>query len=233
GSENLEAVELLKDFNKIIHREFPGIITFAEESTSWEGVTKPVHHGRLGFDYKWNMGRMNDTLDYMEENTDEREKNQEKVTFPMMYNYSENFLLPFSHDEVVHMKSPMVWKSWGNEYQQFANLRLLLTYLFTHPGKKLLFMGGEFGETAEWNENHGLNWPLMQQPQHQGIKNLVADLNRLYKNEAALHNADRQPEGFEWIETGRGIPALFAFLRRDVTDFNTLLVMLNFSEKSV
>src|SRR5699024_3531310 len=138
GSENLEAVELLKDFNKIIHREFPGIITFAEESTSWEGVTKPVHHGGLGFDYKWNMGWMNDTLEYMEENPDEREKNQEKVTFPMMYNYSENFLLPFSHDEVVHMKSPMVWKSWGNEYQQFANLRLLYTYLYTHPGKKLL-----------------------------------------------------------------------------------------------
>ncbi|HEX6983076.1 MAG TPA: 1,4-alpha-glucan branching protein GlgB [Balneolaceae bacterium] len=243
GKENLEAIEFLKDFNTLIHREFPGVLTFAEESTAWPGVTKPVHRspgageltaeGELGFDFKWNMGWMNDTLSYITQSREEREQNPEKITFPMVYNQSENFVLPLSHDEVVHLKKPLLKKSPGNESEQFANLRLLLTYLFTHPGKKLLFMGGEFGETREWDENRALNWQLLEQHSHRGIKRLVDDLNRLYQTEKALYQTDRQQEGFKWVETGENLPSLFAFLRKAEESSNQLLVVLNFSRHEV
>ncbi len=230
GNEHLEAIDFLKDFNTIIHREFPGILTMAEESTSWEGVTKPVHHGGLGFDYKWNMGWMNDTLSYIKKEPGQRHDDPDKITFPMMYNYSENFLLPFSHDEVVHLKDPMVWKSSGNEQQQFANLRLLYTYFFSHPGKKLLFMGNEFAETSEWSEGYALHWHLLDHSRHRGIQRMVSDLNRFYQKEKSLHEIDRENEGFEWIELGRETPCLFAFLRKARDPADHILCILNFAD---
>lgn len=233
GNEHLEAVEFLKDFNTVIHREFPGILTLAEESTSWEGVTKPVHHGGLGFDYKWNMGWMNDTLSYIKKDLSQRLDDPNKITFPMMYNYSESFLLPFSHDEVVHAKEPMVWKSSGTEEEEFANLRLLYTYLYSHPGKKLMFMGDEFAETNEWSEDRSLNWYLLDHGRHQGMKRLVGDLNRLYRDERGLHQIDRESEGFEWIELGHETPGFFAFLRKAQNPTDHILSVLNFSDYSI
>jgi len=233
GNEHLEAIDFLKDFNTVIHREFPGILTMAEESTSWEGVTKPVHHGGLGFDYKWNMGWMNDTLSYIKKEPDQRAEDPNKITFPMMYNYSENFLLPFSHDEVVHLKNPMVWKSPGDEQQQFDNLRLLYTYFYSHPGKKLLFMGNEFAETSEWSEGYALHWHLLDHDRHRGIQRMVGDLNRLYRREQSLHEIDREGEGFEWIELGHDTPCFFAFLRKARDPSNHLLCILNFADYSI
>lgn len=233
GNEHLEAIGFLKDFNRVVHREYPDILTFAEESTSWPGVTTPVHHGGLGFDYKWNMGWMNDTLEYIQKNPDERAQDTNKVTFPMMYNYSENFVLPFSHDEVVHLKKPLVWKSYGKETEQFANLRLLFSYLYGHPGKKLLFMGGEFAETSEWAEDRALHWNLLDYERHRGVKRLVDDLNTLYRREKALHQQDREEEGFEWIELGKRTPSLFAFLRKAKDPSDHLLFVLNFSDQKV
>lgn len=233
GNEHLEAIRFLKDFNTIIHREFPGILTFAEESTSWPGVTTPVHHGGLGFDYKWNMGWMNDTLSYLGKTPPEREGDPNKITFPMMYNYSENFVLPLSHDEVVHEKKPLVWKSAGDEEEQFANLRLLFTYIYAHPGKKLLFMGGEFAETSEWSEDRSLHWHLLDHDRHQGVRKLVMDLNALYKKEEAMHQIDREADGFEWIELGDQIPSFFAFLRKAKDPANHLLFVLNFSDREI
>lgn len=233
GNENIEAISFLKDFNKIIHREFPGILTFAEESTSWPGVTTPVHHGGLGFDYKWNMGWMNDTLAFLEKKPEDREQDPNKITFPMMYNYSENFVLPLSHDEVVHLKKPLVWKSTGSDFEQFANLRLLFTYMYSHPGKKLLFMGGEFAETSEWSEDRALHWHLLDHDRHQGIKQLVDDLNTLYRQEPALHQMDKEEEGFEWIELGQRTKSVFAYLRKAEDPSNHLLIVLNFSNRQV
>ena len=233
GNENLEAIRFLKDFNRVIHEEFPGVLTFAEESTSWPGVTTPVHHDGLGFDYKWNMGWMNDTLDFVEQEPRQRQQDPNKITFPMMYNYSENFVLPLSHDEVVHLKKPLVWKSSGNEDEQLANLRLLFSYMFSHPGKKLLFMGGEFAETSEWSEDRALHWHLLDHERHQGIKKLVDDLNTLYRKEPALHQMDKEPEGFEWIELGKQSSSLFAYLRKAEDPSNHVLVVLNFSDQKI
>lgn len=233
GNEHLEAIRFLKDFNTIIHREFPGILTFAEESTSWAGVTTPVHHGGLGFDYKWNMGWMNDTLEYIEKSPGERKYNPNMITFPMMYNYSENFVLPLSHDEVVHQKKPLVWKSYGDEKEQFANLRLLFTYMYGHPGKKLMFMGGEFAETSEWSEDRALHWYLLDHHRHSGIKRLVEDLNDLYTTEPSMHQFDREADGFEWIELGKETPSVFVFLRKAEDPSDHLLFVLNFSDHKI
>jgi 1,4-alpha-glucan branching enzyme len=233
GNEHLEAIRFLKDFNSIVHREYPGILTFAEESTSWPGVTTPVHHGGLGFDYKWNMGWMNDTLEYLQKEPMGRNDDPNKITFPMMYNYSENFVLPLSHDEVVHLKRPLVRKSPGTESEQFANLRLLFTYMYGHPGKKLLFMGGEFAETSEWAEDRALHWYLLDHGRHRGMKRLVDDLNDLYRREKALFEIEREGDGFEWIELGRRMPSLFAFLRKAEDPSDHLLFVLNFSNHQI
>ena len=233
GNEHLEAISFLKEFNTIVHGKYPGLLTFAEESTSWPKVTDPVHHGGLGFDYKWNMGWMNDTLRFIEEDPEGRRNDPGKITFPMMYNHSEHFLLPFSHDEVVHLKKPMVWKSYGNEQQQFANLRLLYSYLYSHPGKKLLFMGNEFAETSEWSEGRALHWHLLEYDRHQGIKRLVADLNRLYSQEKALHAIDQKQEGFEWIELGEKTASFFAFSRKAESSSNHMLCVFNFADQFV
>ncbi|WP_138430895.1 1,4-alpha-glucan branching protein GlgB [Fodinibius saliphilus] len=232
-NEHLEAIQFLKDFNTVIHREFSGILTFAEESTSWPGMTTPVHHGGLGFDYKWNMGWMNDTLEYFEKSPWERAGNSNKITFPMMYNYSENFVLPLSHDEVVHMKRPLLLKGSGSKKEQFSNLRLLYTYMYGHPGKKLLFMGGEFAETSEWSEGRGLHWHLLDHKQHRGVKQLVTKLNLLYQNEPAMHQYDREADGFEWIELGEETPSVFAFLRKAEAPSNHLLFVFNFSDHEI
>ena len=233
GKENLEAISFLKEFNGLIGREYPGVRTFAEESTAWNGVTDSEDQGGLGFDFKWNMGWMNDTLSYMEKEEDQRRVASNKITFPMMYNASEQFVLPLSHDEVVHLKKPLVKKSSGTSDQQLANLRVLFTYLYGHPGKKLLFMGGEFAETEEWSERRSLNWELLKEPGHRGIQRMVYDLNRLYCYEPALHEIDRAAHGFEWIELGDTVPALFAFLRKAENSSDHLLFVLNFSKKSI
>ena len=233
GNEHLEAIRFLKDFNVMVHREFPGVLTFAEESTSWPGVTTPVHNDGLGFDYKWNMGWMNDTLEYIQKKPEERKDDPNKITFPMMYNDSENFVLPFSHDEVVHLKKPLVWKSAGNEPEQFSNLRLLFAYFFGHPGKKLLFMGGEFAETSEWAEDRALHWHLLDHRRHQGVQKLVKDLNGLYKKEESLYQVDKDPKGFEWVALGKERPSVFSFLRKAQDPANHLLFLFNFSDQRV
>ncbi|MDX1672819.1 MAG: 1,4-alpha-glucan branching protein GlgB, partial [Balneolaceae bacterium] len=187
GRENLEAIDFLQQTNDIVHEQYPGVLTFAEESTSWAGVTHPTDSGGLGFDFKWNMGWMNDTLTYVEKKPAARLNDPEKITFPMVYAMHEKFVLPLSHDEVVHMKRPLVFKSPGSDEEKFANLRLLYTYQYGHPGKKLLFMGSEFAQTSEWSEDRPLEWYLLEYERHQGVHNLVKDLLSIYRSEKALH----------------------------------------------
>lgn len=233
GRENLEAIDFLQQTNNIVHEHYPGVLTFAEESTSWAGVTHSTDDGGLGFDFKWNMGWMNDTLTYMEKKPSKRLKDPEKITFPMVYAMHEKFVLPLSHDEVVHMKKPLVFKSPGSDEDKFANLRLLLTYQYGHPGKKLLFMGGEFAQTSEWAEDRPLEWYLLEYERHQGVQNLAKDLLKLYKNEKALHELDHSFEGFEWIDLGEHPPGLFSFLRKAHNPENHLFFMLNFSGSTI
>jgi 1,4-alpha-glucan branching enzyme len=229
GRENIEAIDFLRKFNDSVHEHFPGTITFAEESTSWGGVSRPTQTGGLGFDYKWNMGWMNDTLAYIEKDPLYRKYHQGELTFSLIYAFSENFTLPFSHDEVVHMKNAMVAKMPGDDWQKFANLRLLYTYMYAHPGKKLLFMGCEFGQWAEWSESKSLDWHLLNWEQHQGVQNTVRDLNALVKSEKALHENDFDWRGFEWIDFNDADNSIVSFVRRakDAEDF--LVTVLNFT----
>ena len=189
GRENLDAIEFIKQLNMLIDRECPGTFVCAEESTSWPGVTRPVHLGGLGFTYKWNMGWMHDMLDYMKEDPVHRKWHHNKITFSMMYAYSEKFILPFSHDEVVHGKRSMLDKMPGDVWQKHANLRALYGYMFVHPGKKLLFMGGEIGQWREWNHDWQLDWETLGDPRHAGLQRWVRDLNRCYAREASLWDA--------------------------------------------
>lgn len=229
GRENIEAIEFLRKFNDSVHEHFPGTITFAEESTSWGGVSRPTQTGGLGFDYKWNMGWMNDTLAYIEKDPIYRKYHQGELTFSLIYAFSENFTLPFSHDEVVHMKNAMLSKMPGDDWQKFANLRLLYTYMYAHPGKKLLFMGCEFGQWAEWSESKSLDWHLLDWENHQGVQKIVKDLNALQKQECALHQNDFDWRGFEWIDFNDADRSVVSFVRRakDPSDF--LVVVLNFT----
>lgn len=233
GREHLEAIDFLKEFNTVVHREYPGVLTFAEESTSWPGVTHSIEHGGLGFDFKWNMGWMNDTLTYMEKEVENRYLDSENITFPMVYAMSEKFVLPLSHDEVVHMKKPLVYKSPGPHEQQFSNLRLLYIYFFGHPGKKLLFMGGEFGQTSEWSEARSLDWRLLEYKPHRGVKHLMRDLLTLYRRERSLFLRDDRYEGFEWIDPGQAHGGLFSFLRKADDPADHLLFILNFSDRLI
>ncbi|MFQ5730810.1 MAG: 1,4-alpha-glucan branching protein GlgB, partial [Planctomycetaceae bacterium] len=196
GNENLEAIQFLKDFNTQMHGEFPGILTVAEESTAWGGVSHPVDFGGLGFSMKWDMGWMNDTLRYMQHEPVHRAYHQNELSFRMVYAFTENFVLPLSHDEVVHGKRSLVSQMPGDHWQQFANLRLLYSYQYTMPGKKLLFMGGEFGQWAEWNHDAELDWALFGHARHDGLRRFVGDLNRIYKEQPALHQVDFETEGF-------------------------------------
>lgn len=200
GRENLEAIDFLRELNEITHAQVPGALIMAEESTSWPQVTRPTYLGGLGFDLKWNMGWMNDTLRYFNEDPVHRKYHQDSLTFSMLYAFTENFLLPFSHDEVTHGKRSLLYRMPGDEWQRFANLRLLFTYMYTHPGKKLLFQGCEFGQGEEWDCTRILDWYVLEYPPHQGIRDQIRTLNRLYLEQAPLHTQDFDWHGFEWID---------------------------------
>jgi 1,4-alpha-glucan branching enzyme len=227
GRENLEAIDFMRELNAVAHGEHPGVLMMAEESTSWPQVTRPTDSGGLGFSLKWNMGWMNDTLTYMAKETIHRKYHQDMLTFSMLYAFTENFLLPFSHDEVVHGKQSMVNKMPGDEWQRFANLRALYTYMFTHPGKKLLFMGTEFAQGIEWNSANILDWYVLDYAFHQGIQRLVTDLNKLYHNSEALYHYEFEWQGFEWIDCHDAEQSVLVFLRK--SDEDMLIVAINFT----
>ncbi|MET0626132.1 MAG: 1,4-alpha-glucan branching enzyme, partial [Pyrinomonadaceae bacterium] len=228
GRENLEAVAFVRELNDVIHREQPGVITIAEESTSWPLVTKGTDQGGLGFDFKWNMGWMHDTLKYFERDPLARKYFHNNLTFGLTYAWSENFVLPFSHDEVVHMKGSMLNKMHGGREQKFANLRALYAYMWAHPGKKLLFMGGEIGQWREWSEERSLDWHLLEDAHHRGLNTLVGDLNRLSREQPALHQLDVEPRGFQWIDVNNHLENIFAFMRRSA-EGETVVGVFNFA----
>ena len=227
GRENLEAIEFLREMNTVTHAQVPGCLLIAEESTAWPQVTRPVHLGGLGFDLKWNMGWMNDTLRYFAKDPIYRKYHHDMLTFSMLYAFTENFMLPFSHDEVVHGKGSMLTKMPGDEWQRFANLRLVYTYMFTHPGKKLLFMGTEFGQGTEWNSASVLDWWMLQYPYHAGVQRLVKDLTRLYQSRPELHAHEFEWEGFEWLDCNDAQRSVLSFLRKSGEDF--AVVVINFT----
>lgn len=227
GNENIEAIEFMRHLNTATHSEFPGTMIMAEESTAWPQVTRPTNLGGLGFSTKWNMGWMHDSLSYFSHDPVHRHYHHDKLTFGLLYLFSENFILPFSHDEVVHGKGSMLNKMPGDEWQRFANLRLLYTYMFTYPGKKLLFMGCEFGQGDEWNHDKSLDWYVLQYPLHNGVKDLVSDLNGLYKNQSALHQYDFDHCGFEWIDCNDTDQSVLSYLRK--SDNETIIIVLNFT----
>ncbi len=227
GNENLEAVEFLRTLNTVLHRECPGALVIAEESTSWPQVSRPVYLGGLGFSMKWNMGWMNDTLNYFAKEPVHRAFHHERLTFSQIYAYRENFVLPLSHDEVVHGKGSILNKMPGDPWQKFANVRLLYTYLFSHPGKKLLFMGNEFAQGAEWQFDRALDWQVLDFPLQQGVQRLVSDLNRLYRGDRPLHQYDFEQRGFEWLDCHDHNQSVLSFIRRSADDFT--LVVLNFT----
>ncbi len=227
GRENLEAIDFLRQLNTAIHAAHPGVLMMAEESTSWPQVSRPVHVGGLGFDLKWNMGWMNDTLSYMSQEPVHRKYHHNMLTFSMLYCFTENFLLPFSHDEVVHGKQSMLHKMPGDEWQKHANLRLLYTYMFAHPGKKLLFMGTEFAQGMEWNNAQVLDWYVLDYPLHLGMQRAVRDLNLLYHSQPALYRYEFEWQGFSWIDCNDADQSVLSFIRRDGDDF--VLVIVNFT----
>ena len=229
GNENLEAMEFLKRLNMCIYRDFPDVQTVAEESTAFPMVSRPVYLGGLGFGMKWDMGWMHDTLFYFSKDPIYRKYHHDKLTFNMWYFYHENFVLPLSHDEVVHGKGSLINKMPGDWWQKFANLRLLFTYMWAHPGKKLLFMGGEFGQWNEWNHDASLDWFLLDYPTHKGVQNLVRDLNKVYRENPALYELDFDPTGFEWIDFSDYEQSVISFLRKDSTGKNILACVFNFT----
>ncbi len=228
GRENLEAIAFLKQMNEVVHARFPGALTVAEESTAWPMVSRPTYMGGLGFSMKWNMGWMHDTLSYMEVDPVYRKYHQDQLTFSQIYAYTENFVLPFSHDEVVHLKKSMLGKMPGDIWQKFANLRLLYAYQYAHPGKKLLFMGSEIGQWREWNAKEELDWSLLEFPTHEGLHNLVSDLNRLYREQPALHHFDFEQQGFQWMDCHDAEQSVISFLRKDAAG-NALICVFNFT----
>jgi len=229
GRENLDAIRLLQELNETTHRECPGTMMIAEESTAWPKVSHPVYSGGLGFDFKWNMGWMHDTLKYFQTDPLFRGGNHNKLTFGFLYAWSENFILPLSHDEVVHMKGALLEKMPGSDEHRFANLRALYGYMWAHPGKKLLFMGGEFGQWREWNETESLDWHLLEDPAHKGIQNLIRDLNRIYATENSLWEVDGEHEGFQWIDANNAPENIVSFIRRSQSNGRELVCVCNFS----
>jgi 1,4-alpha-glucan branching enzyme len=229
GRENLGAIEFLKCMNSKVHKECPGAMTIAEESTAWGGVSKPVEEGGLGFDLKWNMGWMNDTLRYFHKDPIHRKYHHDELTFSLIYAFTENFMLPFSHDEIVHGKGSLLDQMPGDLWQKFANLRLLYSYMWTHPGKNLMFMGCEWGQWNEWNCNSTLQWDLLQWDSHKGLKKMVGDLNAVYRKEPALHEVDFDAAGFEWIDCLSREASILGYIRRakDPNDF--VVVCCNFT----
>jgi 1,4-alpha-glucan branching enzyme len=229
GRENLEAISFIKEMNEVVYARQPGVMTIAEESTAWPSVSRPTYLGGLGFSFKWNMGWMNDTLTYFEKDPIYRKFEQNHLTFSLLYAFTENFILPFSHDEVVHGKRSLLHKMPGDSWQQFANLRLLYAYHYAHPGKKLLFMGGEFGQRSEWYHDAPLEWHLLQYEPHQGLQKLVVDLNRLYTAEPALHKVDFDWHGFEWIDCNDADSSVLSFIRRGKNPDEMFIVVANFT----
>ena len=228
GKENIDAIEFLRDLNVVVHEHFPGASMIAEESTSWAGVSRPVYTGGLGFTFKWNMGWMNDTLDYFAKDPVFRSYHQNQLTFSMLYAFHENFILPLSHDEVTHGKGSLIGKMPGDQWQQMANLRLFLAYMWAHPGKKLLFMGCEFGQWQEWNAREALDWTLTEFPSHQGAMALVRGLNRLHRDFPAMHVRDNDWTGFEWVDLSDYASSVITFLRK-APDGSQILWAFNFT----
>jgi len=229
GRENLEALDFLRELNVQTHEQFPGTITVAEESTAWPNVSRPTYIGGLGFSLKWNMGWMNDTRSYMRHEPIHRKYHHDELTFSLIYAFTENFVLPLSHDEVVHGKGSLLDQVPGDLWQKFANLRLLYGYMWTHPGKKLTFMGGEFGQWEEWNYNTSLQWHLLQWESHSGLQRYVADLNKLLTSEPALHELDFDHHGFEWVDCHNWEESVLAFLRKGKNPDDFLLTACNFT----
>ncbi len=227
GNGNIEAIAFITDLNETLYRDFPDIQTIAEEATDWPKISKPTFEGGLGFGMKWMMGWMHDTLDYFNLDPIFRQFQQDKFSFSMMYFYDENFMLPLSHDEVVHGKSPMLYKMPGDEWQKFANLRILYTYMYTHPGSKLLFMGNEFGATNEWNYKSELQWELLEHASHAGMKHCVQKLNELYRSEPALYEKQYEPGGFEWVDLNHRSESVLVYMRKGKKPKDSLLIILN------
>lgn len=230
GRENLDSISFLKEFNEVIYANFNGVQTIAEESTSFPMVSRPTFTGGLGFGMKWMMGWMHDTLKYFQKETVYRKYHQNDLTFSMTYAFTENFMLPFSHDEVVYGKKSLIYKMPGDEWQRFANLRLLYGYMFTHPGTKLLFQGAEFGQTSEWNFEQSLDWHLLQYDFHSGIKRLITDLNQLYKSRPALYEKQFTGEGFEWINYSDHQNAVLSYIRKGNNEDENVIIVCNFTQ---
>jgi 1,4-alpha-glucan branching enzyme len=229
GRENLEAVSFLRALNESIYSRHPDVQTIAEESTAWPMVSRPVYLGGLGFGMKWSMGWMHDTLDYVSTDPLYRRYHHDQLTFSIWYAFAENFLLPLSHDEVVHGKGSLLGRMPGDEWQRFANLRTLYGYMWAHPGKQLLFMGGEFGQVNEWNHDSSLDWHLLEEPRHDALCRWIGDLNRIYREEPALHALDFSAAGFEWVVVRDWEESVIAFLRKSSDDRDTILVLCNFT----
>lgn len=229
GRENLESIAFLKELNEVVYGDFPDTITIAEESTAWPGVSRPTYLGGLGFGQKWMMGWMHDTLHFFQEDPINRKYHMNEITFSIMYAFTENFMLPLSHDEVVHGKGPIIGRMTGDEWRRFANLRLLYTYMYTHPGTKLLFMGAEFAQTSEWKHDLSLDWHLLQYDLHKGIHTLFKDLNALYKAEPALYQFAFEARGFEWVDYSDRENSVMVYLRKAENKEDQLLVVCNFT----
>nr|MBX2846013.1 alpha amylase C-terminal domain-containing protein [Saprospiraceae bacterium] len=227
GRENLEAIEFIKEFNQAVIDHFPDVQTIAEESTAFNGVSKPVYHGGLGFGMKWMMGWMHDTLEYFKRDPVYRQHHHNEITFSLAYAFTENFMLPLSHDEVVYGKGSLLGRMPGDDWQRFANLRLLFSYMYTHPGAKLLFMGGEFGQSEEWKFDGSLDWHLLQYDSHKGVQSLVKALNHVYKSEPALYEKAFSHEGFEWIELNDHANSVLSYVRKGHDRSNDLVVINN------
>ena len=227
GKENLEAISFLKTFNEVVHEYCPGTLTMAEESTSWPGVSRPTYLGGLGFSLKWNMGWMHDSLAYIQTDPIFRRYQHEKLTFSMLYAFSENYILPLSHDEVVHGKGSLLSKQFGDQWQKRANLRLYFTYMYTHPGKKLLFMGCELGQLREWDSESALEWPLLGFEEHLQFRDFLAELNRIYRTEPSLHEVDFDWTGFQWVDFRDQDQSVVAFLRMATDPANSILCIFN------
>ena len=229
GRENLEAIDFIRHLNTQTHAEAPGSITIAEESTAWPSVSRPTWIGGLGFTYKWNMGWMNDILQYVKADPVYRKWDHRHLTFSMLYAFNENFILPFSHDEVVHGKGSMFGKIPGDDWQKAATLRTLYGFMYAHPGKKLMFMGDEFGQKNEWDHDRSLDWDLVKEPLHAGLQRFVRDLNGIYAAEPALHEVDFDFSGFQWIDCNDSENSVVSFIRRSKNPGDFLVAVLNFT----
>ena len=232
GNENLQAQAFLRRFNQTLYRDFPGAFTVAEESTAWPGVSKPIEHGGLGFGYKWNMGWMNDTLEYVKRDPIHRRHHHNEISFGLVYAFDENFILPISHDEVVHGKGSMIAKMPGDAWQQFANLRAYYGFMWTHPGKKLLFMGSEFAQGREWDHDLPLDWHQLDIEFHSGIQRAVKDLNNVYRHTKALHEKDCEQDGFAWLDHENAEQSIYSYIRYGKDRSKPVVVVVNFTPQT-